>query len=204
MDEPQPGADELQPGTEAQSGLAARRHMLKRSLGMAAPVAMTLASTPVSAGVCMNASSFVSVATFASRQPANALIDNGCSGGSPAYWIGQAIWPSPVNEAIPEMSRSGITFATALGGLPLTQPAGVKLLELLTNRPDSIEAHVAAVWLSASASPGLPPPFSSGDSVKAIWANIRANQGYRPLTGNALTLEGTMQWLAMTWQTPLP
>lgn len=194
MDQPQAGTDTPEPDQEARGSLAARRRLLKRSLGAAAPVALTLATTPVSAGVCMNASSFVSVATFASRQPAILGSASSCTGRSPSQWLDATDWPAGID-------KSTATFGAVLENNPFN---GSPLLTTVLMQESSLEAAVAAVFLSASHGL-LPSPFGDGAAVREIWANVRQNNGYAPSGGvPALTLNGTRQWLAMTWQAPQP
>lgn len=180
---------------EAVRGTESRRRMLRRSLGMAAPVALTLASAPVSAGLCVTASGFVSASTFTSRQATLPLRSQPCNALSPTAWAESTAWPMGVD-------RSTALFKDMLGGTPISGfLPNVTLLEVL-QQPSTLEAYVAAVWLSAY-SGGMPPPFEDGDTVKAIWANIRSNNGaYNPpeLDAQQLTPAGTREWLAMSWQ----
>ena len=194
MDQHSSAQDARQDSSDAVRGLESRRRMLRRSLGVAAPVVLTLTSAPVSAGMCVTASSFVSAATFASRQPqgGDAAL---CMGLSPSDWALSTNWPMGV-------TRETTTFAERLGSAPLSGflPEAT-LLEIL-QQPNSLEAHVAAVWLSAYRG-GMPRPFEDGDAVKQVWTNIRANGGfYRPTDPQlpALTESGTLEWLATTWK----
>lgn len=172
-----------------------RRRMLRHSLGMAAPVVLTFTSAPVSAGACVTASGFVSASTFASRQSTLPLRSQPCSALSPTAWAESTAWPMGVD-------RSTALFKDMLGGTPISGfLPNITLLEVL-QQPNTLEAHVAAVWLSAY-SGGMPPPFEGGDAVRAIWANIRLNNGaYNPseLDAQQLTPTGTREWLAMSWQ----
>ena len=193
MHEDGSGLDPAQDGTQA-AHCQARRRMLRRSLGVAAPVVLTLASAPVAAGTCVSASSFVSAATFASRAP-KGVSALSCSGQSPSSWAATYEWPTGVD-------RNSATFTDKLGEPPLAAfPSGVTLLEVL-QQSSSMEAHIAAVWLSAYAGT-LAPPFEDGDAVRAVWSNIRGNGGFfKPGDTElpALTEQGTLQWLAKTWQ----
>jgi hypothetical protein len=189
-------------GTQRESALAAavrgtesRRRLLRRSLGMAAPVVLTLTSAPVSAGMCVTASSFVSASTFASRQSTQPSRSRPCNGQSPTAWAESMDWPVGVD-------RDTAIFKDVLDGAPISGfLPNVTLLEVL-QQPNTLEACVAAVWLSAY-SGGMPPPFEDGDAVKVIWANISTNNGaYSPpeLNAQPLTPAGTREWLAMSWQ----
>lgn len=193
MQEHGSGLSPAQDGTDAAHRLA-RRRMLRRSLGMAAPVVLTLASAPVSAGSCVSASSFVSAATFASRAP-KGVSALSCSGQSPSSWAAAYNWPAGVD-------RNTATFAEKLGEPPLSSFESTATLLDVLQQSGTLEAHVAAVWLSAYAG-ALMPPFEDGDAVRAVWSNIRANGGFfKPGDPElpALTEQGTLQWLAKTWQ----
>jgi hypothetical protein len=187
------GPSPAQGGAEAAPRLD-RRRMLRRSLGVATPVVLTLSSAPVAAGTCVTASGFVSAATFASRVP-KGLGTLACTGQSPSAWAASNDWPTGVD-------RNTATFTEKLGEPPLSGfLANVTLLEVL-QQPGTIEAHVAAVWLSAY-SGTLVTPFQNGDDVKLVWSNIRRNGGYYSPPDPqlpALTEQGTRQWLAHTWQ----
>lgn len=193
MQEHSSGLSPAQDGADAARRLA-RRSMLRRSLGMAAPVVLTLASGPVSAGTCMSASSFVSAATFASRAPKGVVVLS-CTGLSPSAWAGSPSWPAGVD-------RLTATFTEKLGEPPLSAlPPTATLLEAL-QQASTMEAHIAAVWLSAYAGM-LAAPFEDGDAVRAVWSNIRGNGGFfKPADPHlpALTEQGTRQWLANSWQ----
>ncbi|WP_156901949.1 hypothetical protein [Azohydromonas australica] len=180
---------------EAVRGTESRRRMLRRSLGVAAPVVLTLTSAPVSAGMCVTASSFVSASTFASRQATQPSRSRPCNGLSPTAWAESMDWPVGVD-------RNTAVFREVLDGAPISGfLPNATLLEVL-QQPNTLEACVAAVWLSAY-SGGMPPPFEDGDAVKAIWANIRHNNGaynHPDLNTQPLTPAGTREWLAMSWQ----
>lgn len=197
MVHPQPPRDHAQEPVSADARrLESRRRMLRRSLGTAAPVVLTLGSMPVAAGQCISASSFVSSATFQSRQ---ARPDSEpCMGLSPAEWVQQLpYWPGGVPP--------GRKFHQEFGTHTLSSNFGnesVTLLEVL-NAPGTIEAHVTAALLNAYRGQ-MSHPFDSPADVMAIWNNIRANGGfYKSPSASpeqpAMTPLGTRQWIARTW-----
>ncbi|WP_029000215.1 hypothetical protein [Azohydromonas australica] len=170
--------------------------MLRRSLGTAAPVVLTLSNMPVAAGQCISASSFVSSATFQSRQARP--VSEPCMGLSPAEWVQQLpYWPGgllPSRKFHQEFSTH--TLSADFGNQSVT------LLEVL-NAPGTIEAHVVAALLNAHRGQ-MSQPFDSPSGVVAIWSNIRANGGfYKSPTASAdqpaMTPLGTRQWIARTW-----
>ncbi|NML15620.1 hypothetical protein [Azohydromonas caseinilytica] len=172
--------------------------MLRRSLGMSAPVVLTLTSVPVAAGQCLSASAFISAATFASRQPVSPTGSASCTGASPDEWgSNPAYWPGGVKSETP--------FQQEFGSRPLTPgfDENTTLLEVL-EVSDSVEAHVTAALLNAHRG-GMTAPFDSPTNVLGLWANIRANggyyrSGYLYAQQAAMTPEGTLDWLALTWK----
>lgn len=191
MDQPRAGDKAPQAGTQDDAALAARRRMLKQSLGVAAPVALTLASTPVSAGTCVSASAFASIAAFASRT--NRAVSP-CMGLSPSGWRNLSADGWPVSKDTTFLS----IFSKASGAhiTPITT------LDEVLSQPASMEAHITAVWLSAETQ-RLTAPFNTGQDVLLIWLNIMGNVGfyYHPVGAPPpkMTHEGTLDWLARTW-----
>lgn len=197
MVHPPPQRDHAQEPANADAHrLESRRRMLRRSLGAAAPVVLTLSSVPVAAGQCISASSFVSSATFQSRQARPA--SEPCMGLSPTEWVQQLpYWPGgllPSRKFHQEFSAH--TLSADFGNESVT------LLDVL-HAPGTIEAHVTAALLNAHRGQ-MSPPFDSPTGVIAIWNNIRANGGfYKSPTASAdqpaMTPLGTRQWIARTW-----
>jgi hypothetical protein len=170
--------------------------MLRRSLGTAAPVVLTLSSLPVAAGQCISASAFVSSSAFQSRQ-ARSTSDL-CMGLSPTEWVQQLpYWPGGLLPSKKFHQEFGThTLSADFGNQSVT------LLDVL-NAPGTIEAHVVAALLNAHRG-RMSPPFDSPTDVIAIWNNIRANGGfYKPSSAGAeqpaMTPLGTRQWIARTW-----
>lgn len=103
------------------STTVSRRLLLRRSLGVATPVVMTLASLPShAAAACVNPSGFISVATFNSRHPGGVV----CTDRGPNYFASLAVgsWPSTERFAAvfgalasPSANRS-VTLKAVLSG----------------------------------------------------------------------------------------
>ncbi len=172
--------------------------MLRRSLGTAAPVVLTLGSVPVSAGQCISASAFASSAAFQSRQALS--ISQPCLGLSPAEWVQKLpYWPGGLVPSRKFHQEFGShTLSTDFGN----GKGSVTLLEVL-NAPNTTEAYVTAALLNAYRG-HMSQPFDSPTEVIAIWNNIRANGGFykSPLASigqPAMTPLGTRQWIALTW-----
>ena len=182
--------------TDDRRRATSRRDMLRRSLGAAAPVVLTLSSAPVAAGQCVTASGFVSAAAFHSRPSQQGVTP--CNGLSPSEWAQRApYWPSE--------SKPNTRFHKAFGTKTFTPgfPESTTLLEVL-QVPMTLEAHITAALLNAYRG-GMARPFDTPASVLVIWDNIRANGGFYR-TGDpgsmapAMTQQGTLQWIAMSWQ----
>lgn len=172
-----------------------RRDMLRRSLGAATPVVLTLSSAPVAAGQCITASGFVSAAAFNSRPSQQGVLP--CNGLSPTDWAQRApYWPNGI--------KPNSRFHKEFGTKTFTPgfPESTTLLEVL-QLPTTLEAHITAALLNAHRG-NMAMPFDTPASVLAIWDNIRANGGFYK-TGDpasqapAMTQQGTLQWIAMSW-----
>lgn len=165
MDAQQPG-DHQEPAasvdpTELQ---ASRRRMLRRSLTIAAPAIVTMASTSVmgSTGpLCVPASSFASINAGTSRKPQSG---NPCAGLSPGGWKNRDAtqWPSPYKPTDLFKDRFG-----QLGPYSATDT----LLSVLSNGGGddvALGRHVVATLLNAQA--GLiPPTIFTAAGVVAFW-----------------------------------
>src|SRR6187397_2843611 len=83
------------PGRPTQAAVALGRRRLLRGGLSAAPVIMTLASGPVSAGLCQTASA------YGSLNPSGTRTSETCGGRSPAAWttINDSFGPFPRNTA---------------------------------------------------------------------------------------------------------
>jgi hypothetical protein len=177
MDAQQPG-DQQEPAasvdpTELQ---ASRRRMLRRSLTIAAPAVVTMASTSVmgSTGpLCVPASSFASINAGTSRKPQSG---NPCAGLSPGGWKNRDAtqWPSPYKPTDLFKDRF-----TRLGPYSATDT----LLSVLSmGGGDDLELgrHIVATVLNAQA--GLIPAtiFTAAGAV-ALWDGyVQAGSKFYP------------------------
>lgn len=184
---------------------AARRSMLRRSLGTVVPVVASFASGPVSAGICLNASGFVSPPTFASRHP---NMGPNCDGSSALTWASDAsVWPTVGNPPLRKgdlTSEQGLGNGTTFSSIFSPPLAAQKSLRVVLNgyasiaSIDTLAAAVAALWLNAAANKtgGV---FTPADA-QAIWTNIRNNGGYKPAGGSTVwDYAQTQDWLKRTW-----
>lgn len=184
-------AIEVPDGAERSSVLASRRRMLRRSLATVTPVVTTLASGPVAAGVCLNASGFVSTATFASRHPG---LSN-CDGVSPAGWVARTAWPCNKNtQNFNAIFASGSSYKLTLGSV--NNPT---LLQALQGT-NVLAQDVAAAWLNAMS--GVSGYVITTTQAVAIWQALCGGSGtYQPLNvATPWSLAQTQDWLEASWK----
>ena len=148
--------------------LLSRRRMLRRSLGAAAPVVVTLASGPVLAGNCVVASSFVSATTFTSRHPGSSSSFS-CAINTREYYLNDRTCRGYLND-----NNFEDVFNPAISGLPRHS----KLDEVLQIGPVGGELEVASrlVWLHMNLKYATGTTGDMGSNqAKAIWANYKSN-----------------------------
>lgn len=198
-------------GNEAAGVPLSRRNLLRRSLRVVPPAVATLASAPVSAGICLNPTGFISGPTFASRHP---NMGENCAGQSPSTWVTNVSdWPkkfggqSNQQDLIPgdlEGLGSGTKF-NLIFNPDLTEDKSLRVVlnGYGTNATmGTIAAAIVALWLNVRTNRdgGV---FTVAD-VRAYWQNISNNGGYKPPSGPTWTLQQTQDWLGLTWGQPLP
>ncbi len=129
-------------GDALHDSTVSRRLLLRRSLGVATPVVMTLASLPShAAAVCVNPSGFISQTTFNSRHP-GAMV---CTARGPNYFatLAPASWPSTA------------LFATVFGALASPSAnRSVTLKQVLAGSYSEFAKYCVAAYANAS----NPPP----------------------------------------------
>ena len=162
------------------SGLS-RRALLRAGAG-ASPVLLTLASGPVGAnpfannGTCTLASSFVSIATFKSRNPTATTLK--CSSQNADYWRDLA-GSNPTTPAL------NVTVATLLGNTSSTYNAmlvkDVLLAPLPTSGPVQTTGelgtlqHLIALALNLNAGFIIAGAGFDLAYVQTIWTNYKFN-----------------------------
>lgn len=187
-----------------------RRSLLRRSLRVVPPAVATLASAPVSAGICLNPTGFVSGPTFASRHP---NMGENCAGQSPSTWARGSDWPKHFGgqqnqqDLIPG-DLDGLGSGTKFNLIFDPDLLQDKSLRVVLNgyaaaaTTDTIAAAIVALWLNAKK--GLTGGVFTAGDAKIIWKNINDNGGYKPPSGPTWTLQQTQDWLGLTWGQPLP
>jgi len=167
---------------------ASRRLMLRRSLGTVAPVVATLVSGRVSAQTCINASGFVSAATYASRHP------NGtppiCQGVSPSNLAANgSSWGD-----VPKGTKFNTIFASG-GNYKRTRDPKVMNELKGSNR---LSMCVSAAYLNAKR--GSAGYVVTADQAVAIWRGLCYGGTYTPPgLSRAWSKDETLAWLEMSW-----
>ncbi len=176
-----------------------RRALLRAGAG-SAPVLLTLASTPVSAGTCVVASSFVSVATFKSRNPGVTSIQ--CtSAGVPEGLISECT-ANPTAAPYTQLVSSRLGWTN---NCPYNNDTLAKVLQLSGTSPSQIGElgvlqHLLAFSIALEKGLVSAPGSVSTGYLSSIWVNFMSNGGMKyelPLAGISWTPTQLIQWLRM-------
>lgn len=172
-----PGSLVSPPAPPVRSGLN-RRALLRAGAG-ASPVLLSLASGPVLASrpTCTVASSFVSVATFKSRNPHVTSIQ--CSTQSADYWRDQALHVTPTPAALM------VTVAALLGSTSSSFNAQVVKDVMLAPLPTTGTVQTTGELGTLQHLIGLALNLNAGflttggvfnlSYIQGIWANYKTN-----------------------------
>ncbi len=142
-----------------------RRLLLRRSLGVATPVVLTLASLPShAADACINPSGFISRATFNSRHPGGVV----CTTNGPTYFanLDDAAWPQVAGVSAATLTFKAVFNETASGG-----KRKVTLKAVLTGSSSNFAKYCVAAYANA-----LSPPVGypmSVNQARALWVTIK-------------------------------
>ena len=177
---------EIQAAAEAKpagsSAGISRRKLLRASAG-ASPILLTLASGPVAAnpfannGTCTLASSFVSVATFQSRNPGVTSIK--CSLQNADFWRAQAV--AVVPPAVPPVAALAVQVGTLLGGTSSSynsltlNDAFLQSVGVQTTGELGTLQHLMALALNLNAGFLTTTPGFDLAYLQSIWINYKAN-----------------------------
>jgi len=142
-----------------------RRLLLRRSLGAATPVVMTLASLPSHAAAeCVNPSGFISRATFNSRHPGGVV----CTTNGPTYFkfLNNAAWPTSGG-----VSAATLRFSVVFNAAPPGGHRGTTLKAVLTGSTSTYAKYCVAAYANALSPPvGYPVTV---EQARALWVTIR-------------------------------
>jgi hypothetical protein len=215
--------DHLPPEPPASSDDAGKKGMDRRTLlragAAAAPVISTLYSGPVSASgsiACTVASSFVSVATFASRNPGATTMQ--CSSLNASYWHAQSknlltstgarpAWATQTVRAY--LGRSSST----LPGIDAVSADSYQIWQVMGLGPDvatsgevGVLQHILGLALSIDFGSGAVNMGSTFNTpyLKQVWQNYKSNGRYLLAASSVDWSEAQLiTWLRML-QYPIP
>jgi len=162
-----------------------RRRLLRAGLS-AAPIIATLASGPVSAGLCTTGSA------YGSLHPSGTRTSLTCSGRSPATWSGIAPGQWPIN--------ANTLFSGCFS--PALADATCKLKTVIdtSNSYDLVACHCVAALLNASTSPPLTPAsILSAAYVKAVWSSYASKGYFEPTAGIQWNGAQIVEWIKTTY-----
>lgn len=171
------------------------RRALLRAGAAGSPVLLTLASGPVSATgsvSCMVASSFVSVATFMSRNPGKTI---SCSTKNCEYWRSQAaVDPTPADLALTVgqlLSGTGSSYNghivkdVLLSGSAIARSGALGVLQ-----------HCLSVALSLKGGHVPTPGVVNLSYIQGVWVSYNTNYpNYRSPAGVMMTEAQLIDWL---------
>jgi hypothetical protein len=170
----------------AQAALASgRRRLLRGGLG-AAPVIMTFASGPVSAGLCKTGSA------YGSLHPSGTRTSMTCGGKSPSLWTTTSSGHWPIN--------SNALFSSYFG--PALSGSNVTLKKVVdpSNGYDPVARNCVAALLNASSGPPLTPAsILSVAKAKEIWSSYATKGYFEPTAGIRWNSAKIVDWITTTY-----
>ena len=179
-------------------GLARRR--LLRAGASASPVLLTLASSPVSATTsCVVASSFVSVATFKSRNPTTTSVK--CTSRTCEDWHAQACLPASGSPNRP--ACLDITVDALFGATTSTYKSW-KCYDVLKNGSAGITTsgelgvlqHLIALCMNVTQGYAPSPGGVSKAYLQGVWTNYKSNSNMYKVSGAGISWDSSQ---LITW-----
>ena len=199
-------SDKFEPGGIAEPDrpagmLPGRRRLLRGGLG-AGSVLMTLASRPVSAATCTQASAFSSVVS--GKQPITL-----CSGRTPASWFatsdstsaGAALFVSSLVSTgtdwpIDPATKFSSVFSPGLTNGNLTLKG---VLDTTKGAPVVAQHCVAGLLNTSGSSPLVPATILTPIRVKDIWNSFATKGYYEASAGVRWSETQIIEWLKTTY-----
>ena len=161
-----------------------RRRLLRGGLS-AAPIIASLASGPVSAGLCTTGSA------YGSLHPSGTRTSLTCSGRPPATWM-QALghWPIGANTLFSACFSPALADGTTKIKSVIDPSKGY----------DPVACHCLAALLNASTSPPLTPAsILSTAYVKAVWWSYASKGYFEPTAGIQWNGGQIVDWIKTTY-----
>lgn len=162
-----------------------RRRLLRGGLG-AAPVLMSLASGPVGAAACIQASAFASLHA-SGKQP-----NLPCDGLNTATWFlaPESQWPLRSDSKFSQPFSPSLTDTKATLRQVVNPNGGY----------DPVARQLVAALLNTSANPPLTPAsILTPATVKSIWTSYASRGYYEPTAGVRWTGTRIVEWILTTF-----
>jgi hypothetical protein len=209
----QPGAAS-EPAAPVSPKPALSRRALLRAGASASPILLTLASGPVAAvgNGCTVASSFVSAATFASRNPGQTYVQ--CSSMGPSQWLSSHCGNEHLLSQSPYRTILSQTVRLRLCDTGYTRYNTMQCKDLLINDahgiasagPVAVLQHLVSLALSLDATPSL---ITNGGALNkayliGVWNNYRSTGGYRLPASGVNWSEAQLLTFLKALQQPIP
>ncbi|MFN7725233.1 MAG: hypothetical protein ACK5QH_09200 [Rubrivivax sp.] len=170
---------------EGTPSVLSRRRLL-RAGAAATPVVLTLASTPVAAttGTCTVASSFVSAATFKSRNPnASAQCTTwGCEAWKSQCTNGSTTFNSTLDSTVAAFFGTTNSNLDSRTIRSILNDAG----GIVTSGDMGVLQHLSALRLGLTYAKITSPGNVTNTYVKGVWTNYRSNGGVYILSGSGI------------------
>lgn len=192
----------------APAGPSAGRRALLRAGASSAPVLLTLASRPVAAAdSCIVASSFVSVATFRSRNPATTSLT--CSSRTAEDWSKLSTLPDSTTARTAGDARPAVlsqTVGQLLGNttsiynnLPLWKVLMNDSAGIVQTGELGVVQHLIAMTLNVMGGFAAAPGNVSVAYLQTVWSNYKSNLGYYRLKASGIDWDSAkvIAWLRL-------
>lgn len=173
---------------------ASRRRLLRGGLG-ASPVLLTLASRPVGAATCTVASSFVSVATFKSRNPGASAQ---CASRNCEWWKTEC-----TSGATYKAYMDSTPVSTHLGATSPTSSYASRTLSSIMRDAAGIQTgselgviqHLVALSMNVKTGSATPGNVTLA-YINSVWSNYKLNGNIFKLPSSGITWDSTA---LITW-----
>jgi len=184
------------------------RRGLLRLGAKAAPVMLTIVSGPVAANTCLVASSFISMATFASRNPAAQTIGCTTPGVNESFWRTQA---QDQTAHVGLLDQTVATYFGAAGGSGVNfNPMTVRSVLVVgpgtaISGPTGVLQHLLSLALSLDSGMVVNPGSLNKPIIAGMWLTFASSGGYLvPNVGVTWTDLQIIQWARLNMGAMLP
>jgi len=194
-------------GNKAAPNKMDRRGLLRLG-AKAAPVMLTIVSGPVAANTCLVASSFISVATFASRNPGAKTIGCTTGGANESFWRTRA-QDATLDGLLLDQTVAAY-FGTAGGSGVNFNPMTVRSVLVFgpgtaTSGPTGVLQHLLSLALSLESGRVNNPGSLNKPIIAGMWLTFASSGGYLvPNVDVTWTDLQIIQWARLNMGATLP